>query len=213
MNVFLNPEIAHSYDDYYQSDFGKQVDNIEQDIIGALIKELRGSEMLELGCGTGHWSNYFVKKGFSVTGIDISNAMLDIAMNKKVNARLKIGDAQNIPFRDQSVQIISSITMLEFVDDQDKVINEIWRVLKKDGWLILGCLNKNSIIGINKQHDESFRDATFLSVTDIKAKLEKFEILQIKSGVYLTTDYQILDGKEANKDVEPVFIGILAQKK
>ena len=213
MNVFLKPEIANSYDDYYQSDFGKKVDRIEQDIIDFLIKEIPRGEMLELGCGTGHWSDYFSKKGFNVTGIDISDTMLNVAKNKKINVKFKIADSQNIPFNDESFQIISSITMLEFVDNQDKVIKEIYRVLKKGGWLILGCLNKNSIIGKNKENDETFKNANFLTISNIKSKLEKFEILLLKSGVYLKSDYTIMDDKKDNDYIEPVFIGIIAQKK
>ena len=213
MNVFLKPEIANSYDDYYQSDFGKKVDRIEQDIIDYLIKEIPRSEMLELGCGTGHWSDYFSKKGFNVTGIDISDAMLNVAKNKKINVKFKIADSQNIPFNDESFQIISSITMLEFVDNPDKVIKEIYRVLKKGGWLILGCLNENSIIGKNKRDNETFKNANFLTISNLKSKLENFEILLLKSGVYLKSDYSIIDDKKDNDYTEPVFIGIIAQKK
>lgn len=213
MNVFLKPEIASNYDEYYQSDFGKKVDKIEKAIIADLIKELPRNEMLELGCGTGHWSDFFSKNGFKVTGIDISEAMLDIAKDKKIDATFKVGDAGQIPFQDESFPCISSITMLEFVDNQDVVINEMYRVLKKSGWLLLGCLNKNSIIGKNKENDETFRDAAFLSIEDIQSKLEKFDILQIKSGVRLAPDYSISDENEENEPIEPVFIGILAQKK
>jgi len=213
MNVFLKPEIANSYDEYYQSDFGKKVDKIEKDIITDLIKELPRNEMLELGCGTGHWSDFFSKNGFKVTGIDISEAMLTIAKDKKIDATFKVGDAGQIPFQDESFQCISSITMLEFVDNQDQVINEMHRVLKKDGWLLLGCLNKNSIIGKNKENDETFRDAAFLSIEDIQLKLEKFDIIQIKSGVRLAPDFSVSNENEENEHIEPVFIGILAQKK
>jgi len=212
MNVFIKPEIANSYDDYYQSDFGKKIDRIERDIIDFLIKEIPLSEMLELGCGTGHWSDFFSKKGFNLTGIDISEAMLNIAKNKKINAKFKIANSQNIPFNNESFQIISSITMLEFVDNQDKVISEIYRVLKKGGWLVLGCLNEKSIIGKDKRNSETFKNANFLTIDSIKSKLDKFENILIKSGVYLKSDYSIVDDKKDN-NIEPVFIGIIAQKK
>jgi ubiquinone/menaquinone biosynthesis C-methylase UbiE len=212
MNVFIKPEIANSYDEYYQSYFGKKVDEIERNIIDCLIQKVPKTEMLELGCGTGHWTKFFSSKDFNVTGIDTSKTMLDIAKGKNINAKFTIANAQNIPFPDESVQIISSITMLEFVDNQDKVIQEIYRVLKKNAWFILGFLNKKSILGLNKDNSETFKNANFMTKDIIKLKLDKFEIIDVKSGVYLNSDYVILDDKK-HYNIEPVFIGILAQKK
>ncbi len=40
MNVFLKPEIANNYDDYYASEFGKKVDEIEQQIMNSLLKNI-----------------------------------------------------------------------------------------------------------------------------------------------------------------------------
>ena len=102
--------------------------------------------------------------------------------------------------------------MLEFVDNQDKVIQEIYRVLKKNAWFILGFLNKKSILGLNKDNSETFKNANFMTKDIIKLKLDKFEIIDVKSGVYLNSDYVILDDKK-HYNIEPVFIGILAQKK
>jgi len=212
MNVFLKPEIANTYDKYYQSSFGKKVDEIEKDIINSLIKKIPTTEILELGCGTGHWTDYFSKKGFEITAIDSSKTMLDIAKSKDINAKFMIANAQNIPFEDESFQIISSFTMLEFVNNQDAVIKEVYRVLKKGAWFILGILNEKSILGLTKNNSETFKNANFLTKEIIKAKLNKFEVIDVKSGVYLSADYIIMDD-EKHRDIEPVFIGILAQKK
>lgn len=210
--IFLRPDIAKNYDEYYITDFGKKVDSIEQKIISSLINDIPRTEMLELGCGTGHWSEFFAKQGFSVLGVDISEAMLKIARSKNINAEFKIVDSENLPFKDESYQVISSITMLEFVEDQDKVIQEVYRVLKKDGWFILGCLNANSILAKNKEADETFKNANFLTIEDIKTKLEKFKTLQVKFGVYMNSDYTLLDGSENLDQIDPVFMGVAVQK-
>ena len=212
MNVFLKPEIAKTYDEYYQSNFGKEVDEIEKDIVDCLISEIPKTEMLELGCGTGHWTTYFLNKGFNITAIDSSETMLNIAKSKNINAKFMIADAQNIPFKDESFKIISSITMLAFVDNQDAVIQEVYRVLKKNAWFVFGFLNEKSIVGLTKNNSETFKNANFLTKEIIKAKLDKFEIIDIKSGVYLNSDYIIMDDKKIN-NLEPVFIGVLAKKK
>ncbi len=212
MNVFLKPEIANSYDAYYQSDFGKKVDRLEQEIISSLIKDIPGTEMLELGCGTGHWSHFFTQKGFRVTGIDTSEAMLNIAKSKHVDTEFLIADAEDLPFDDASFPVVSSITMLEFVRNREKVMEEIYRVLKKDGWLILGCLNADSVLGKNREQDEVFKLAHFLNMDDLKFMLKKTGTPIFKSGVYMKPDYTIVDDKNNDQNIAPVFIGVVVQK-
>lgn len=212
-NKFLIPEIANKYDDYYQSILGKEIDHIEQNIISTLIKDIPRSEMLELGCGTGHWSNYFTQQGFRVTGIDTSDAMLQVARYKNIDAEFKLGNAENIPFENESFDIISSITMLEFVDNQDNVIQEIRRVLRKGGWLILGSLNTNSCIGKNKENDEVFKNAIFFTIDDLKLLLKKIGDPIFEMGIYMKSDYSLIDNTNNIDNVEPVFIGCIVQKK
>lgn len=213
MNVFLRPEIANSYDDYYHSDFGKIVDRAEKEIVLSLLKDIPKEEVIELGCGTGHWTNYLIKQGFKVIGIDASEAMLNMAKSKGINAKFLLADSENLPFTDESYKIIVSITMLEFADNQDTVIQEMYRVLKKDGWLILGFLNAKSILGRNKEKDEIFKNANLLKVEDIKFKFAQFELKQIKDGIYLDSDYTIKDNANTINHIEPVFIGVLLHKK
>ena len=83
MNVFNNPEIAGKYDNYYQTDFGKKVDEIEKNLVLSLISDIPRGVMLEVGCGTGHWTRFFIDQGFKLTGIDISESMLQIVKKKK----------------------------------------------------------------------------------------------------------------------------------
>lgn len=211
-NKFLVPEIANNYDDYYQSAIGKNIDSIEKAIISNLLTDIPRSDMLELGCGTGHWSSYFIKQGFKLVGIDISESMLGVAKLKNIDAEFIIGDASNIPFEDESFDIISSITMLEFVDNQDKVIQEIHRVLRKGGWFVLGGLNANSIVGKNKDKDEVFKNATFFTIDDLKLLLKKFGNPIFESGVFMKPDYSLEHNANNNESIEPVFIGCIVQK-
>ena len=168
--------------------------------------------MLELGCGTGQWTEYFIKKGFKLTGIDISDEMLKFAHSKSLNADFLKADSSQIPFDDNSFSAVSSITMLEFVEDQNKVLQEAYRVLKPGGWLILGCLNANSELGKNKENDEVFKDAHFLSSDELKHKLRNFNNIKMGFGIYYSSTFELLDGK-TEIDTEPAFIAAIAQKK
>ncbi len=211
-NVFANSETANSYDAYYQTEFGKKVDEIERQIVGSLIQDVPRTRMLELGCGTGHWSAYFIDQGFGLTGIEISEAMLKLALQKELNADFIQADSQDIPFGDESFAVVSSITMLEFVDNQDSVFQEIYRVLKPGGWLILGCLNARSVLGENKDQDETFKNAQFLTAEELTNKLQRFGEPILKSGVFLITDFILLDELPDPGNVHPVFIAAIVQK-
>jgi ubiquinone/menaquinone biosynthesis C-methylase UbiE len=213
MNAFINPEIAINYDSYYKTDFGKKVDLIEKKIITELLKNVPRNFMLELGCGTGHWSDYFEKQGFNVLGIDISEPMLKLAIEKNINAKFLKADSHYLPFTNKSFSIVSSITMLEFVDDQDKVLQEIYRVLKPGGWLIIGCLNDSSVLGERKEQDEIFKNAKFLKAGELKNKLQLFGKSRFNCGIYLSHNFEILDGSRETSNIEPVFIGVIVQKR
>lgn len=212
MNVFLRQDVAENYDNYYKTDSGKKVDEIEKEIISEFLNVIPKEELLDLGCGTGHWTEYFLSEGFKVKGVDISEPMLNIARGKNLNAKFLLGDSENLPFENESYQIVASITMLEFVENQNNAIQEIYRILKKDGWLIIGCLNANSILGKNKEKDEVFKNAIFFNLNDIKSKFKQFELKQIKSGVYLNADFSIMDNTKNNSNTEPVFFGALFKK-
>jgi ubiquinone/menaquinone biosynthesis C-methylase UbiE len=212
MNVFIKPEIASKYDLYYQTEIGKKVNQIEEKLITDLLKDIPRTKMLELGCGTGHWTNFFLNKGYKVTATDISDAMLQLAKQKNLNANFIKADSLEIPFEDNSFDIISSITMLEFVEDQDKVLEEIQRVLKPGGYFILGSLNALSAIGKNKEQDDTFRNAKFLSKEELIYKLKRIGEPSILSGVYFSPNFELLDNLSEIDNVEPAFFASLTQK-
>jgi ubiquinone/menaquinone biosynthesis C-methylase UbiE len=212
MNVFLKPNVAKEYDSYYKTDIGKKVNDIEEKLITEFLKEVPKAEMLELGCGTGHWTNIFVNQGFEVTAMDISDEMLKYATEKKIKAKFIKADSRNIPFPDNSFSAVSFITMIEFINDQNKVFNEIYRVLKPNGHLIMGCLNKLSELGKNKENDDTFRDAKFLSKEELENKLTLFGAPKMKFGVYFSPTFEILDNISEIKNTEPAFIAAMVQK-
>ena len=212
MNIFQKSRIAGEYDDYYLTDFGKQVDRIEKKMISGLLEDIPRGEMIDLGCGTGHWTEFFVDEGFKVKGVDTSEAMLNIVRNKKINAEFLQADSQDLPFEDESQYLVSSIAMLEFVENRQKAIDEIYRVLKKGGRFILGGLNAASVPGRNKENDEVFKHARFWEKEEIDSMFSNFEILKMEEGVYMDENFKIRDTEKDKSGIEPVFIAALFQK-
>ena len=213
MNIFKDSHVAQAYDLYYQTSLGESVDCIEKALIRGYLDQIFSCEMLELGCGTGHWTQFFCDEGFHVTGVDESGAMLEQARAKHiVPAGFLKADAGNLPFPDQRFPVISSVTMFEFVDDVNRVFDEIDRVLKPGGYLVCGWLNALSEPAKKKNDSETFRHARFYSPAEIRQFLARFGIPELSCGVYLSPDFKLLDGTEKQNSVQPAFIASFVQK-
>lgn len=213
MNVFQDHQIAQDYDLYYQTSLGESVDRIEKALIKGYLESVLSREMLELGCGTGHWTQFFCEEGFQVTGVDESEAMLKQARTKNIAAAgfLK-ADAGNLPFADQRFSVISSVTMFEFVEDVNRVFDEIDRVLKPGGHFVCGWLNALSESAKKKDHDDTFRYACFYTPAEIERMLTRFGLPQLTYGVYYSAGFELLDGTELQNSVQPAFIASSVQK-
>ena len=213
MNIFTDQLVAKNYDRYYQTGIGKSVDKIEKMLVRRCLNQIFSCEMLELGCGTGHWTRFFCEEGFQVTAIDESGAMLEHARMKNIpNADFLKADAASLPFEDQRFSVISSVTMFEFVENIDCILDEIDRLLKPGGYLVAGWLNALSETGKNKNNDETFRSACFYTSEEIERLLSRFGVPRLSYGVYYSSGFELLDGTKNQNTVQPAFIASLVQK-
>ena len=214
MNVFDKDYVAKNYDQFYESLKGKQVDEIEKNLVRQLIHSIAGrGNMLELGCGTGYWTTFFCEEGFRITAIDNSLAMLSEVKEKNIRcASFQHADATNLPFDKNNFDVVASITMLEFVNDIETVFQEINRVLKPGGYLLVGWLNALSELGKKKNSDEIYRHARFYTPDKIRQYLSYFGVPILRFGVYYSPSFDLLDGTDKQDTVHPAFIATLVQK-
>lgn len=95
----------------------------------------KGSKILDVCCGTGGQAFAFGRRGYSVTGIDLSEDMLEIAerRNRYRNVRFMLADAINIPFRDNYFDVSCiSFGLHDMPQDiRERVLDEMKRVSKK----------------------------------------------------------------------------------
>lgn len=116
------------------------------DTLEALPKE---ANVLELGTGSGAlWVDLAGKipAGWTITLSDLSSGMLDAAWRNLVvtgrNFKFEQIDAQSIPYKDETFDIVIANHMLYHVPDRPKALAEIKRVLKKDGCLIAATVGE-----------------------------------------------------------------------
>jgi ubiquinone/menaquinone biosynthesis C-methylase UbiE len=151
-------------------------DRLERAAVDRLLPPVpHGGKLLEVGCGTGHWSEYFTGKGFAVTGVDISERMIAVARQRNVTGgTFDVADAEQLPFPDGSFDVVAAITVLEFTADPARVISEMTRCVKKaGGMLVLGVLNRLSGYNQRRQRRAAsmYASATLFSPADLRTLL------------------------------------------
>lgn len=96
----------------------------------------RGSRLLDLGCGRGELSKCFQNLGLNVSAVDIS----DVAREYAPTVDLRVADIEGtLPFDSESFDIVFSKSVVEHLNDPEKVMKEIYRVLKPGGQVITMC--------------------------------------------------------------------------
>lgn len=123
--------------------------DLYKEIAGLVIKHLKSGKILEIGPGPGYLSIEIAKLGdFQITGLDISETMIEIARRNAQEAGadvvFKLGDASNMPFKDNTFDFIVSSGSLHHWKEPVKVFNEVYRVLKSDREALIGDLRKNA---------------------------------------------------------------------
>jgi len=92
---------------------------------------------LDVACGTGDMAVELLKRGCSVTGIDLSEEMLAIARRKTAEANFQLANAEALPFDDASFDAVTSAFGIRNFVHLDKGLAEMARVLKSGGRMVI----------------------------------------------------------------------------
>ena len=122
-------------------------------------------EILDLGCGTGEFIYRFLKDGFSVTGVDISEDMLRVSKKKIENKKLKnnsyrlinenIINYENGSEADYIICNFDTVNYLKNEKEFEKFLDKSNRNLRKDGYLIFDIVTEEIF-------EEIFENGIFL---------------------------------------------------
>jgi ubiquinone/menaquinone biosynthesis C-methylase UbiE len=151
-------------------------DRLEREAVDRLLPPApHAGKLLEVGCGTGHWSEYFAGKGFAVTGVDVSERMIAVARQKNIaGGTFEVADAERLPFAGGSFDVAAAITALEFTPNPARVVSEMTRCVRKaGGMLILGVLNGLSAYNQSRKRRiaSMYASAKLFSPADLRTLL------------------------------------------
>lgn len=150
-------------------------------IISTLLKNSPKGKVLDVGCGTG--ANLLLFNGMAV-GLDISSEALKFAQRRKGNLLLCQGRAEALPFKDESFEIVLALDLLEHLPDDIRGLEEMFRVLKKEGKLLVTV---PAFRFLWSEHDEALSHFRRYRREELKAKLKSvgFSIEFISYVIFL----------------------------
>jgi ubiquinone/menaquinone biosynthesis C-methylase UbiE len=190
-------KIASRYDAWYWTPRGAMYDRLEKRAIDSLLPSTSdGGKLLEIGCGTGHFSEHFANKGFAVTGVDIAEPMVAVARQKNIrNGEFQVADAEHLPFTDETFDVAAAVTVLEFVSDPARVVSEMVRCTRKSGGMvILGVLNRLSVYNQMRKHRTAsmYASANLFSPDGLRDLLEPFGAATVRVAGFVPRRYRFI---------------------
>ncbi len=175
-DLIFDQQAAAHYEDWYGTPEGRRADVLEKAALQALLEHFSAAAtVLEIGCGTGHFTRWLDEQQLAAVGVDISAAMLGQAQALD-SPPLVQGDAVRLPFADRTFDLTAMITTLEFLRQPDVVLAEALRVSRHG--LLLGVLNRWSVMGLWRQLVGFFRPtvydaARFYGVQELARRLQR----------------------------------------
>ncbi|WP_245222447.1 methyltransferase domain-containing protein [Ruegeria sp. HKCCSP351] len=118
----------------YAQVFAKAADMVVPTLVKA-VEARSGTEALDLCCGHGNVTEGLIKAGASVTGLDFSSSMLEMARSSVPEAKFVEGDAMALDFDDGTFDIVTIGFGIPHVPDPPRVFTEARRVLRPGGRL------------------------------------------------------------------------------
>ena len=115
-----------------------------------------GKTVLDIACGDGYGAAMLARHAAQVTGVDIDTPTVERARGKYVadNLRFLQGSATDIPLDDDSVDLVISFETIEHLMEQDRMLYEIRRVLRPEGFLLISSPDKYEYSDVPGYHNE-----------------------------------------------------------
>ena len=101
------------------------------EIFATILGTKQGHKHLDVACGLGLLLKCFANKGAEVTGIDLSTQGVQMAKEYCPEARIEVGNAEALPYEDESFDSLTCIGSIERMLNREKALTEALRVCKK----------------------------------------------------------------------------------
>lgn len=184
---------AESYDRWFETPIGSAVKACEQNLVLDFLQPNRGETIVDAGCGTGVFTLAMLSAGARIFGLDLSFPMLQKAVKKCSFLPFAgvAGDIMSLPFPDESFDKAVSVTALEFIHDARTCVDELFRVTKRGGLVVVATLNSLSPWA-ERRRQKAGRQKTIFSTAIFRSPDELLSLAPVqgivKTAVHFPAD-------------------------
>ena len=185
-------EFTHEpMDDYYRHPLIGIPSRIRIKKIFEELGNLHGKKLLDVGCEAGYITIQLAQKGTQVTAIDLIEEPIKqlrrFLKGRPLKINLRVADATNLPFANNSFDIILATEVIEHITHLDRFVTGAARVLKPGGRLLITFPNENlrqklypivSLFGIKAELENQITLNSFRSEKILKLFAQKFTLIK-----------------------------------
>ena len=143
-----NIAVKGQYDTFYLKEDFANFPRSERALVLKLVSkyQLKGGSVLDVGCGTGRYTELFRKAGLDAFGIDLSKTAISKAIDSFPECNFMISDINEAEFKNQNFDIIFCHGFSPFLQKdmkkQDDILKKMVSFLKKDGIFFFGATSR-----------------------------------------------------------------------
>ena len=118
------------------ADYDRHFSNLTSQAIGQLLEAAGAGfdrQVLDVGTGAGHAVAAAARRGAKAIGVDLSSAQVDFARRRHPEIEFAQGNAEALPFPDESQDVVVSNFAIHHFVNPDDAIASAFRVLRSDG--------------------------------------------------------------------------------
>lgn len=188
---------ADSYDHHAQ--FQRKVGSLLMDM---LPRNLSGKVIVDLGCGTGYFSEQLAARGAEVICVDLSSQMLEKARQRcgEQNVSYVCMDAESLSLSDCSVDYVFSSLALQWCHELEKPFHQIRRVLKPDGQALFTTLIEGSLFELESswrkvdkhQHINRFHSTIQVKIALAQAECDRYHLKSTHMTMWYPSAFELM---------------------
>jgi SAM-dependent methyltransferase len=195
-------KVAEAYDaiarEYAEKFYGEhEMKPLDREVLYRFSQEVAGKKPIwDFGCGPGHTAQYLRDLGIEISGLDVSEKLIEQAHAIHPDITFRRGDILDLEFEDGSIAgIVAFYAIVHFSQEQAaKAFREIFRVLQPGGVFLFtyhigeGAIHLDEFLGKDVDIDVMFFKTDFVSLCIKDAGFEGAEI--IERDPYPAVEYQ-----------------------
>ena len=185
----------------YTRDFFYNEDGIK--FVNKFIEYIKGNKVLDVGCGSGGLTKEFIKHNYDITGIDLSEKMIEIAKQKVPNVKFEIQDIRKTNFECGAFNALLVYRSLIHIKSEEiqKTLKEFYRLLKNDG--VIGIVARVSDKPFEQMEKEVYNPNLNIFFKYFSEKEMQEELIKSSFSIEysIVEEVKVADSREAIKEV------------